>query len=309
MNNSYIYNLEQIKDIENLELIAKFVIEGFITGLHKSPYHGFSVEFSEHRPYSPGESIRFIDWKLYAKTERLYVKKFEDETNLRSWFILDTSTSMLFPYKEFNKNSKLYFSIVCISALINLLKTQRDAVGLICFSNNIELFTKAKLSEVHINYLFTELKKLLKKDYSAEKNNSNISQTLHHVAKQINKRSLIIIFSDCFENVNLNDFIPALQHLRFNKHEVILFHILDSKYEINFNFQNRPYKFIDLETKEVKKVKPNEIKDEYHKYMLKKTNMIKEKCEQFQIDYILADINKGFHEVLVSYLLKRNKLF
>jgi len=164
MNNSYIYNLEQIKDIENLELIAKFVIEGFITGLHKSPYHGFSVEFSEHRPYSPGESIRFIDWKLYAKTERLYVKKFEDETNLRSWFILDTSTSMLFPYKEFNKNSKLYFSIVCISALINLLKTQRDAVGLICFSNNIELFTKAKLSEVHINYLFTELKKLLKKD-------------------------------------------------------------------------------------------------------------------------------------------------
>lgn len=308
--NNAIYKLEQIHDFDNLELIARFVVEGFITGLHRSPYHGFSVEFSEHRQYNTGESTRFIDWKLYARTERLYVKKFEDETNLRSWIVIDTSPSMLFPYKSFQKTSKLAFSIVCASALINLLSAQRDAVGLLLFSNKIDLFTKAKISQLHIKYIFNKLKDLINKNYENTEIKSNICETLHYVAENAHKRSLIIIFTDLFDNSdNNNDLFNALQHLRFKKHEVILFNVLDYQLEINFEFSNRPYKFIDLETNDIKKINPNEIRNSYKNFLKNKFLLIKEKCEQFQIDYVETDINLDFSQVLLPYLLKRNKLF
>ncbi|MCX7954853.1 MAG: DUF58 domain-containing protein [Bacteroidales bacterium] len=308
-NSNAIYRLDEIHDFDNLELIARFVVEGFITGLHRSPYHGFSVEFSEHRQYNTGESTRFVDWKLYARTERLYVKKFEDETNLRNWIVLDTSPSMLFPYQSFQKKSKLAFSIVCAAALINLLRSQRDATGLVLFNDNIELFTKAKISQLHIKYIFDKLKELINKKYEKKEITSNISETLHFVAENVHKRSLIIIFSDLFDSANDNELFSALQHLRFKSHEVILFNVLDYQLEINFEFSNRPYKFIDLETNEIKKINPSEIRTSYREFLTKKFSLIKEKCQQYQIDYIEADINLSFSQVLLPYLLKRNKLF
>jgi len=188
----YPYLLEQIHEFDNLELIAKQVVEGFITGLHKSPFHGFSVEFAEHRIYNTGESTRFIDWKLFGRTEKLFVKKFEEETNLRCYIVLDTSSSMLFPYKDNKKNSKLAFSVVSAAALINLLRRQRDAVGLSLFSNQVDLHTQSRLSTVHTRFLFSELQKLIAPTFNALERTTSAAQSLHTIAENAHKRSFII---------------------------------------------------------------------------------------------------------------------
>ena len=306
INEKYIHRLEQIHDFDNLEIIARFVVEGFITGLHKSPYHGFSVEFAEHRQYNSGESTRNIDWKLYARTDRLYVKKYEEETNLRSYLAIDTSSSMLFPYNSYEKVNKLSFSTIASAALIHLLRNQRDAVGLLLFNENVETFTPTRISLLHIQYLFGKLKETIQKKQFNIK--SNIANVLHFLAENAHKRSLIILFSDMFYS-NLEELYSALQHLRFRKHEVILFYVYDSLFEEKFMYNNRPYKFIDLETKKEIKLNPNEIRESYYKKALQIENELKEKCAQYKIDFVQADINKEFSQVLLPYLVKRSKLF
>lgn len=308
-NETYIHRLEQIHNFDHLEIIARFVVEGFITGLHKSPYHGFSVEFAEHRQYNTGESTRHIDWKLYARTDRLYVKKFEEETNLRSYLVLDTSSSMIFPYQSVEKVSKLAFSVISAAGLIHLLRNQRDAVGIMFFNENIDLMTAARISQLHENYLFAQLKQLLQQYDVRSSKTSNISQALHFLAENAHKRSLIVLFSDMFSDDTEEELFSALQHLRFRKHEVILFHVLDKKLEMNFEFSNRPYKFIDLESKTERKLNPNEIRNAYQQKVSHVAQTLKEKCTQYQIDFVEADINEDFSQVLLPYLLKRNKLF
>jgi uncharacterized protein (DUF58 family) len=308
-NASYPLKLDQIHELDNLELVAGSVVEGFITGLHKSPFHGFSVEFAEHRIYNTGESTRHVDWKLFGRTDKLFVKKFEEETNLRSYIVIDTSSSMLFPYKDNKKVSKLTFSVVSAAAIINLLRRQRDAVGLTLFSNEIDLQTPSRLSSVHARHLFNELQKLISPDFTALKRTTSAAKSLHLIAENTHKRSLIILFTDMISSEDPEEIFAALQHLRHKKHDVILFHVIDKKLEQDFSFGNRPFRFIDMETGVELKLNPNNIREEYTIAMNKFMSQLKLKCGQYNIDLVEADINENFSEVLQPFILKRGKLF
>lgn len=300
-------NRETLAQFGNLELLAKQVVEGFITGMHKSPFHGFSVEFAEHRLYNKGESTRHIDWKLYARTGKLFTKKYEEETNLRCQIVIDTSSSMFFPADS--EHNKLEFSVLAAASLIELLKKQRDAVGLSFFDQKVKLHTDTKTSSSHLRYLFTELEQLLK-NYDGSHISASTADALHEIAELSHKRSLIIIFTDLLDDPDKSDdFFQAIQHLRHNKHEVILFHVLDESKEIDFELENRPYNLIDMETGESLKLQPKEFQDEYNRAVKQYFHEIKMKCTDFGIDFTTCDINKGFHSVLLSYLLKRQKLY
>lgn len=299
-----------IEKFENLELLANQVVEGFITGLHKSPFHGFSVEFAEHRLYNSGESTRHIDWKLYARSDKFFVKRYEEETNLRCRIIIDQSSSMFFPKAEkptLEEPNKLYFSALCSAALMNLLKRQRDAVGLSLFSDKVNLHTAEKTSIKHHQFLLHELDKVINRP--ALMNTSRLVDSLHQISENIHQRSLVILFSDMMDNSDKNDeLFAALQHLKFNKHEVVLFHVLDRSKEIEFDYENRPYKFIDMETQEELKLSPNEIKENFKKKSIDFLKALKHKCTQYRIDFVEADIHAGFEPILLSYLRKRSKL-
>lgn len=306
-------NRQQIQQFTHLELLAKQVVEGFITGLHKSPFHGFSVEFAEHRLYNKGESTKHIDWKLYGRTDKLFIKRYEEETNLRCHIIIDTSSSMYFPVVN-NKEpltgyNKIGFSVHSAAALIELFKRQRDAVGMSLFSDKIEFHAPAKLSTMQHQLLYYELENLLEQpDVNAHKK-SFVVDALHQIAEIIHKRSLVIIFSDMLESGRDNtELFAALQHLKHKKHEVILFHVCDKQKELDFNFENRPYKFIDMETSEEIKLHPSEIKEKYKAAMSGFVKDLTLKCGQYKIDLIEADINKGIEQILTPYLLKRTKI-
>ncbi|MFW0716771.1 DUF58 domain-containing protein [Pedobacter sp. N23S346] len=298
---------DQESSFGNLELLASQVVEGFITGLHKSPFHGFSVEFAEHRQYNSGDNIKNIDWKLFAKTDKLYSKRFEEETNLRCQFVIDASSSMYFPEP---KNNKLTFSIQAAASLMYLLKKQRDAFGLSLFTDEILLNSPAKSTTVHQKFLFAKLEELLEKPKVNAK--TNLSESLHQVADLIHKRSLVVIFSDLFntqtslEQTDL--FFDALQHLKFNKHEIVVFNVVDKSKEVAFEFENRPYQFIDMETGDTIKVHTNQVKDNYKVAITDYRQQIALKCVQYKVDLIDADIADGFYPVLQAYLIKRQKL-
>lgn len=302
-----VLNYENETSYGNLELLAQQVVEGFITGLHKSPFHGFSVEFAEHRQYNIGDNVKNIDWKLYAKTDKLYSKRFEEETNLRCQFVIDVSSSMYFPEP---KNNKLSFSIQATASLMYLLKKQRDAFGLSLFTDEILLNSHAKSTTVHQKYLFTQLDELLHKPQVNAK--TNLSEALHQVAELIHKRSLVVIFSDLFNTQSnpekTDELFDALQHLKFNKHEVVVFNVVDQSKEVDFNYENRPYQFIDMETGEAIKVHANQVKENYIKAVSNYRQQIALKCAQYKIDLIDADINEGFYPILQAYLIKRQKL-
>lgn len=299
----------QISKFDNLELLAHQVVEGFITGLHKSPFHGFSIEFSEHRLYNKGESTRHIDWKLFARSEKLFVKRFEEETNLRCRIIIDSSSSMYFPNPEFNlqKLNKISFSVLSSAALMTIFKKQRDAVGLSLFSDKVHLHTREKTSKTHHRFLYHQLEQLLTKQ--AHLNSSRVTDALHQIADKIHQRSLVVLFSDMMDNSEKSDdLFSALQHLKFNKHEVILFHVIDHSKELNFEYENRPYKFVDMETNEEVKLTPHQIKDGFRKESEQFLNSLKLKCVQYKIDFVKVDINEGIENVLLNFFKKRSKL-
>lgn len=309
------YSIDQnrLQQIGSLEFIARQVVEGFITGLHKSPFHGFSVEFAEHRQYNQGESIKHIDWKLFGRTEKLFVKRYEEETNLRCHIIIDNSSSMYFPVKpdiNIDNPNKITFSVYAAAALINLLQRQRDAVGLSLFSDKIELSTRARSTSVHVKYLYTEMEKLLKPIAANVKKPTMASASIHQIADMIHKRSLVVIFSDMLESHgDLDEMFSALQHLRYNKHEVILFHVVDKAKELDFDFENRPYKFVDMESGEELRLTPLELRKEYVESVGEFVKELKLRCGKYMIDFVAADINAGFSQILHPYLLKREKLY
>jgi uncharacterized protein (DUF58 family) len=302
-------HIERLKlaQFGNLELLAKHVVEGFITGLHKSPFHGFSVEFAEHRLYNKGESTRHIDWKLFARSGKLFTKKYEEETNLRCQIVLDCSSSMLFPKDA--ALTKFDYSVYAAASLIELLKRQRDAVGLSLFSTNLELHTPAKSSTAHHRYLYSELEKRMANYTVTSKKDTNAIDALHAIAELCHQRSLVIIFSDLLDDpTRLDELFQAIQHLKHNKHEVILFHVVNKKIEVDFNLENRPYNLIDMETGEQIKLQPAQIKETYVAAIENYFNEIKMRCTNYQIDFFEADINEDYEHVLVKYLLKRQKL-
>jgi uncharacterized protein (DUF58 family) len=300
-------DIATINSFANLELLAQQVVEGFITGLHKSPFHGFSVEFAEHRLYNGGESVKNIDWKLFARTDKLFVKRFEEETNLRCQIVIDASSSMFYPDKGL---SKFKFSVMAAACLMQLLKRQRDAFGLSVFAQNMEVHTATKSTYAHQKFLYNALENILNRE---NKNNQTyIADNLHALAEQLHKRSMVVIFSDMMENQlshqNQETLFAALQHLKYNKHEVIIFNVHEQQHELNFDFENRPHHFIDTETGTELKVNPTLIKAAY----LEKLRMFKKeldlKCAQYKIDLIDAAVENGFNTVLNSWLIKRNKM-
>jgi len=301
---------KEVHAYSHLELFAKQVVEGFITGLHKSPFHGFSVEFAEHRLYNTGESTRHLDWKLYAKTDKLFVKRYEEETNLRCRIIIDISSSMNFPepIEKEGTNNKLEFSIYAAAALIELLKKQRDAYGLSLFSEEIDLHTEAKSNPLHQRLMYNYLDELLNAEQKTKK--TSAVDALHQISDMIHRRSLVIIFSDMMDNSDREDeLLSALQHLKHNKHEVILFHVLDKRTELDFELENRPYRFVDLESGEEVKVNPTEVREAYQEAAKKREVELRLKCGQYGIEFLTADVAKSYHQILLPFLLKRKKLY
>lgn len=297
-----------IFNVQNLELLAKQVVEGFITGQHKSPFHGFSVEFAEHRLYNKGESTRHIDWKMYAKTDKLFVKRYEEETNLRCHIIIDNSASMHYPeIKNTNENelSKIGFSVIATAALFEILKRQRDAFGLSIYSEENDYYAPAKGNEKHRRMLLKRLEEIWEQQSTRR---TDTYKALHQIAEKIHRRSLIFLFTDMFQADRDNeDLFYALRHLKYNKHEVILFHTYDGKYELNFDFDEAPKKFIDVETGEQINLFANSIKEGYQDKVKNYFNELKLKCMQYKIDYVPVDISKGYKKVLTTYLISRNQ--
>jgi len=301
-------SVQQLSEINNLELLAKQVVEGFITGMHKSPFHGFSVEFAEHRLYNSGESTQHIDWKLYAKTKKLFVKRFEEETNLRCHLIIDNSASMHFPViknQTLNNLSKIGFSVVASASLMEILKRQRDAVGLSIYSDKNDYYAPSKGSDRHRRMLLAQLDELLN---NSSKKTTDTYKVLHEISEKIHKRSLIFLFTDMFQiNTQENELLDALRHLKYNKHEVVLFHTYDGKLELEFDFDNSPKKFVDVESGEEINLYATSVKKHYKKTEENYFNDLKLKCMQYKIDYVPVDIHKGFNQVLISYLISRRR--
>lgn len=297
-------NLNDLNQNISLELLAHQLVEGFITGLHKSPYHGFSVEFAEHRLYNEGESTRHIDWKVYARTDRLFTKRYEEETNLRCLIALDTSSSMFYPTES---RQKIRFGKYAAAALCYLLNRQRDAVGLCLFADTIQNITPVKSSPTHLNKLLRILDQV--DQVAPTQSKTQVSKILHEVAESIHKRSLVIIFSDMFDSAErTDDLFKALQHLKHNRHEVIVFHVMDNKTELLFDFQDRPMEFIDLESGDRVKVNPGDVKKTYQTEAFNFHQALKMRCNQYKIDFIEADVSTDFNVILQTYLIKRAKM-
>ncbi len=300
---------EILSKLANIELRAKKIVEGFISGLHRSPYHGFSVEFAEHRPYNPGDDFKHIDWKAYGKKERFYVKQYEEETNLRCYVMLDTSSSMMF--KHFGNWSKLRYGIHFAASLMYLMHRQRDASGLITFNSEIETFIPAKSTYAHLRQIYTQLEKELiseeKKD--REQRRTASAQAIHEVAKRLNHRSFVVIITDLFENVDEQEaLISALKHLRHRKHEVLLFNVLEHKSERELAFSNDRMVFEDLETGAEIEVMTSQVRDDYQAKVEEYTHKFQMACSEFEIDFEEIDTEGQFDAALLAYLNKRRRL-
>ena len=289
-------NPDVISKLKSMELKARLVVEGFITGLHKSPYHGFSVEFAEHRQYMPGDSIRDIDWKVYAKSDRYYVKEFEEETNLKSYILLDASASMSFTSSRI---TKFAYAANLAAALAYLMLTQRDAAGLVTFDERIRTFVPPKSASVHLHALLTTLAGV------APASGTDAGLALHEMAERIKRRGLIIVLSDLWDDPAR--VLTGLKHFRHRKHEVIVFHILDPA-ERDFTFADEAL-FKDMETGEEISTLPWQIRSEYQRTMGEHIGRFRRDCRQAFIDYVPLDTSVPYDQALFSYLGKRGRLF
>lgn len=297
---------EIISGFKHLELLANQVVEGFISGMHKSPFHGFSAEFAEHKIYNSGESTKHIDWKLFAKTDRLYTKRFEEETNLRCHLIIDNSSSMHFPKLKNDQpfyESKIGFSVLASAVLMNLLKKQRDAVGLSVFSDTYEYYAPEKGSDRHHRMLLNQLENLL--ENSKTPKNTDTITYLHLIAEKMHRRSMIVLFTDMFQDGNQEQLFNALQHLKHNKHKVVVFHVIDEKTELNFNFDNTPRKFIDVESGEIINLYAENIKEEYEKNVSEYFKKLSLTCAQNKIKYVPVNVGANFEKILTTYLVEK----
>ncbi|MBJ7880113.1 DUF58 domain-containing protein [Gelidibacter salicanalis] len=301
--------LNKTGGFKNLELLAKQVVEGFIAGMHKSPFHGFSAEFAEHKIYNQGESTKHIDWKLYAKTDKLFTKRYDEETNLRCHLIIDNSSSMHYPEMtsfSIDKLNKIAFAALASASLMHILKKQRDAVGMSIYSDAYDYYAPEKGSERHHHMLLGELSKTV-----VQKPIQKQTETytyLHQIAEKLHRRSLIFFFTDMFQTTTDDSKVfEALRHLRHKKHEVVLFHVFDKGKEVTFDFENTPKKFVDVETGAQINMYPETIKEAYEKAVSSYFDALRLKCGQYQIKYVEADITKNFDKILTTYMVERGK--
>lgn len=293
----------------NLGLLAKQVVEGFISGIHKSPFHGFSAEFAEHKIYNAGESTKHIDWKMYAKTDKLYTKRYEEETNLRCHMVLDASSSMHYPILKNHSLmslNKISFSVLAIASLMQILKKQRDAVGLSIYSDAYDYYAPEKGSERHHQMLLSRLNEVLSTPKVSKQ--TDTYTYLHQIAEKMHRRSLIFVFTDMFQaDSDADALFQALQHLKHNKHEVVLLHTFDGKKEVSFDFDDQPYRYEDVETGESINLYADTIKENYQKAIKSYFDDLKIKCMKYRIKYVPVDITKNFDTVLTTYLVERQK--
>ena len=288
---------EVVTTIKNLELIAKFIVEGFLVGLHKSPYHGFSVEFSEHRQYMPGDNIRDIDWKVYGRTNRFYIKQYEEETNLKAYLILDISGSMGYAS---NKISKIQYATYLAAALSYLLIKQRDAVGLATFSDKIHRFLPPKSTSGYLQFILKELNEI-----KLERQTTNVSETLHELAEKIKRRGLIILLTE-FLYEEPEKILQGLKHFRHYDHEILVFNILDPQDKL-FDFK-QDVTFVDMETGEKVKTQPFFLRERYRQRIDEFYDTLQKECRNFQIDFQNLLTDEPFDRALIRYMLKRKKM-
>ncbi|MBF6607626.1 MAG: DUF58 domain-containing protein [Flavobacterium sp.] len=298
--------LEKISSFAHLELLANQVVEGFISGMHKSPFHGFSAEFAEHKVYNSGESTKHIDWKLFAKTDRLYTKRYEEETNLRCHLIIDNSSSMHYPKLNDDQpfyHNKIGFSVLAAAVLMSLLKKQRDAVGLSIYSDKYEYYAPEKGSDRHQRMLISQLENLLKRP--SEPKQTDTVTFLHQIAEKIHRRSMIVLFTDMFQAGDDAPLFNALQHLKHNKHKVVLFHVVDHQTELNFDFDNAPRKFIDVETGEEINIFSDSIKEAYTERVNDYFKKVAMTCAQNRIKYVPVAVGDNFEKIMTTYLIEK----
>jgi uncharacterized protein (DUF58 family) len=279
--------------IERLDLIARLVVEGFVTGLHKSPYHGFSVEFAEHREYAPGDDIKHVDWKVYGRTDRYCIKEYEEETNLGAHILLDASESMA--YKS-GAVSKLEYGQFVAASLAYLILNQRDSVGLATFDNEVRSFLPPSQHASHLKLLIHELSKVEPREKSA------IGDVLHAMAERIRRKGLVIVISDLLDDPS--EVLFGLRHLRHKKHEVILFHVLDSA-ELEFPFSST-VKFEGLEGLLEEVVDPVAIRKGYLAELRAFLDQIRRGCRNNRIDHVLLDTSQPLDVALSTYLARRS---
>jgi uncharacterized protein (DUF58 family) len=300
--------LEKISGFGHLELLANQIVEGFISGMHKSPFHGFSSEFAEHKVYNQGESTKHIDWKLFARTDRLYTKRFEEETNMRCHIIVDNSSSMHYPKlkegQQFFEN-KIGFSVLASAVLMDLLRRQRDAVGLSVYSDTYEFYAPEKGSGRHHRMLLNKLEGVLTAPGQAKA--TDTITFLHQIAQKMHRRSMIVLFTDMFQPGDDDALFNALQHLKHNKHKVVLFHVIDKKTEFSLDFDNAPRKFIDLESGEQVNLFAENIKDEYEKVVESYFKKIADTCMQYRIKYVPVSVDEKFEKILTTYFVEKQK--
>lgn len=294
---------------QNLELLAKQVMEGFISGIHKSPFHGFSAEFAEHKIYNRGESTKHIDWKLFAKTDKLYTKRYEEETNLRCHIILDNSASMYYPEVgklSLERLNKIGFGVLASAVLMQILKKQRDAVGLSVFSDSYNYYAAEKSSERHHQMLLAKLGEIGLDTRPATRTETYAN--LHLIAEKIKRRSLIILFTDMFQSsVSDGKLFDALKHLKYNKHEVVLFHVMDRETEFAFNFENTPKRFLDMETGLHIDLYADSVREAYEREVGNYFEHLKLKCAQYRIKYVEVDVRDDFSRVMNTFMVERKK--
>jgi uncharacterized protein (DUF58 family) len=297
--------IAKISSFKHLELLANQIVEGFISGMHKSPFHGFSAEFAEHKTYNAGESTKHIDWKLFAKTDRLYTKRFEEETNLRCHLIVDNSSSMHYPKltDEPFFHNKIGFSVLASAVLMNLLKKQRDAVGLSVFSDSYEYYAPEKGSDRHHRMLLDKLEGLLENPKVSKK--TDTVKYLHEIAEKMHRRSMIILFTDMFQTGDEDKLFSALQHLKHDKHKVVLFHVIDQKTELAFDFDNAPRKFIDLESGEEINIFADNVKSAYEKQASDYFKKLAMTCAQNRIKYVPVNVGADFEKIMTTYLVEK----
>tara|TARA_B100000768_G_scaffold180081_1_gene199172 strand:+ start:609 stop:1511 length:903 start_codon:yes stop_codon:yes gene_type:complete len=287
---------EIVTSLSSLALRARLIVEGYIIGKHRSPYHGFSVEFAEHKSYDIGDDVRNIDWKLFGKTDRLYIKRYEEETNLKTYIIIDNSKSMSYASGSV---SKINYANSLLASIAYLMINQQDAVGLIQFSDKINSFIPPKSNKSHLNTIINQLSE------NVEGKDTFIEPVLHEMAERINKRGLVILVSDLLDDPK--KIMNGLKHFRHRKQEIIVFHILDKK-EIDFDFNKRT-KFVDVETGEEINTEPWHIRENYKELMKERQKLFKKECSSQLIDYVPVLTNESLEKCILEYLNKRKKLF
>ncbi|MDG1794157.1 MAG: DUF58 domain-containing protein [Flavobacteriaceae bacterium] len=301
--------LQQASGFLNFDLLAKSIVEGFISGLHKSPFHGFSAEFAEHKIYNNGESTRHIDWKLFAKTDKLYTKRYDEETNLRCHLIVDNSSSMHYPKLKnhsIDSLNKVGFSTLAAAAMMQLLKKQRDAVGLSIYSETLDYYAPEKGSERHHQMLMDNLNTTLNSAQKAV--GTKTYEVLHQIAEKLHRRSLIFLFTDMLQpDQEAEQLFEALRHLNHNKHELVLFHVYDKATEFNFKFDNTPRRFVDVETGGAVDLYPESLQANYETAVARYFKDLRMKCGQYKINYVGVDIQDGFDKILTTYMVERQK--